>query len=330
MKSTHDPEQLINAYLEDGLDELPERSFDAVRAAIDQTRQWAVIGPWKEPQIMTATRFALIAAAIAVVAVVAIRFLPSGGGLGPGTTANPTGAAPASHTPDATTTLAPVGAATPTESSAATPPATPTSTATPQVTAAPEPLPSTGALPAGTYYIEDPLLTNVERLTFTVPAGWVRADFATKDAGTSREVMFTAWVVSHIFTDACDWDESSIVDVGTTADHLLSALADQKSRTASRVTETTVAGYAAKQITLTVSPALDTATCTNGILRYWPGPGPDFTSGLCCNRAGNTDVVYAADIEGKRVLFVARHYPDTSSQSLQELQSIVDSLQIEP
>ena len=323
MTSTRDPEELINAYLQGGLDELPERSFDAVRTAIDQTRQWAVIGPWKEPQIMTATRFALIAAAIAVVAVVAIRFLPSGGGLvGPGITAYPSAAAPSSPRPAATTS--------PTTSSAPTPSPAPPSTPTLQPTAAAQALPSSGALSPGTYYVDDPSLTNVERLTFTVPAGWVRDDFATKDAGTSREVMFTAWVVSHIFTDACDWDQSSMVDVGTTADQLISALADQKGRTASRVTDTTIGGYQAKQMTLTVSPALDTATCTNGILRYWPGPGPDFSSGLCCNLAGNIDVIYAADIAGKRVLVVARHYPNSSSQSLEELQSIVDSIQIEP
>src|SRR5690242_21192591 len=91
MSKSTNSELLIKAFLEDGIDVLPDRSFDAVRTAVDQTRQWAVVGPWKEPQIMTATRFALIAAAIAVVAVVAIRFLPSTSiGPAPAPTAAPT------------------------------------------------------------------------------------------------------------------------------------------------------------------------------------------------------------------------------------------------
>ena len=89
MRSTRDPDLLIKAFLDEGIDELPDRSFDAVRTAIDQKRQWAVLGPWKEPQIMNATRLAIAAAAIVVVAVLAIKFLPTNG-VGPATTPTPT------------------------------------------------------------------------------------------------------------------------------------------------------------------------------------------------------------------------------------------------
>ena len=77
MRSTRDPDLLIKAFLDEGIDELPDRSFDAVRTAIDQKRQWAVFGPWKESQIMNATRIAVAAVAIVVVAVLAIKFLPT-------------------------------------------------------------------------------------------------------------------------------------------------------------------------------------------------------------------------------------------------------------
>src|SRR4051812_27184092 len=108
MSSTRDPDNQIRLFLDDGLDELPDRSYDAVRTAIDQTRQWAVVGPWKEPQIMTATRFALIAAAIAVAAVVAIRFLPSTN-VGPGPTPTPSATPSPSPAPTVTTSPAPTG-----------------------------------------------------------------------------------------------------------------------------------------------------------------------------------------------------------------------------
>jgi hypothetical protein len=297
MSSRRDPDQLIKAFLDEGMNELPDRSFDAVRTAIDQTRQWAVVGPWKEPQIMTATRFALIAAAIAVMAVVAIRFLPSTN----------------------------VGLAPP-----PTPTVAPTPSPSPTLAPSPMPLPTSGAVPAGSYYIGNPLLTNVKRLTFSVPSGWTVADLIAKNAGTQSEVMFTDWEVSHIFQDACKWDQTKIVDVGTTPEQLVTALAAQKSRTASSATSTVIDGFPAQQITLTVAPSLDTSTCTNGNLRYWPGPGPDFSSGMCCNLAGNVDTIYAVDVNGKREVIVARHYPGSSAADLAELQSIVDSIQIEP
>ena len=49
-----------------------------------------------------------------------------------------------------------------------------------------------------------------------------------------------------------------------------------------------------------------------------------------CNLAGNIDTVYVVDVNGKRVVIVARHYPGTSATDLAELQAIVDSVQIEP
>jgi hypothetical protein len=291
MSSARDPDFKIHEFLNDGLDELPDRSYNAVRSAIDQTRQWAVIGPWKEPQIMNATRFALIAAAIAVMAVVAIRFLPS----------NNIGPAPA-----------------------------PTPTLAPTPTPPPVSLPTSGAVEPGAYFITDASETNVARLTFTVPDGWTVADFIAKNGGTPNEVMFTTWVVSHVFEDACKWNETKIVNVGTSPEQLMTALAAQKSRTASAATSTVIDGYPGQEMTLTVDPSLNTSTCTGGNLRYWPAAGPDFGGGMCCNLAGNIDTTYAVDVNGKRMVVVARHYPGSSAADLAELQSIVDSIQIEP
>ena len=309
MRSTRDPDQLIKAFLDEGIDELPDRSFDAVRTAIDQKRQWAVFGPWKESQIMNATRIALAAVAIVVVAVLAIRFLPSSN-IGPAQAPTPT--VSPSPTPVPTPTIAP--------------------TPSPSPTPAPSPvaLPTSGAVPAGTYYI-DPAVTGVSRLTLTVPAGWSAADLIAKDADTPTEVFFTIWVVSDVFQDACKWDQTKVVSlVGMTPEQVVTALAAQKSRTASSPTSTTIDGYPAQQITLSVAPSLDTSTCTGGNLRYWPGAGPDFSSGLCCNFAGNIDTIYVVDVNGKRMVIVARHYPGSPAADVAELQSIVDSIQIEP
>ena len=170
-----------------------------------------------------------------------------------------------------------------------------------------------------------------------MPEGWTTTEdtFLFKNHDGRGEVMLSTWVLTHVFTDACQWDEDSVVDVWTSVsddsvDGLVDALAEQEGREASAPTDTTLGGFPATRIELTVPADLDTSTCTNGNLRYWPGPGPDFDSGLCCNPPGNTDAVYVVDVDGKRLVIVARHYPDSSNQDRAELKGILDSIDIEP
>ena len=71
-------------------------------------------------------------------------------------------------------------------------------------------------------------------------------------------------------------------------------------------------------------------SCDGGILRFWPDPGPDTSRGMCCSRAGSTDVVYIVDVDGERLPVIARHMLDSSEQALAELDEIVSSIQIDP
>ncbi len=243
-------------------------------------------------------RIGIAAAAVLVIAVIGVNLLP---GQGPG-----------------------VGQA---------PGPSPTATASPSPSPVALRLPFSGDLGAGTFYIEDRSITNAERFTFTVPDGWkTESDtFITKNGEEPGEVLLTPWVVSHVFRDACQWEGyRNLVDVGTTVDELVSALEDQEGRQASSPTDVTLGGFPAKRIELTVPADLDTATCTDGNLRYWPGPGPDMSSGFCCNPPGNTDAVYVVDVDGNRLVVVARHYPDSSMEDRAELQAIVDSIEIDP
>lgn len=91
MTTTRDPDTLIQAFLDDGIDELPDSSYDVVRAAIDRPRQRVVLGPWRDHRM---SKFALLtatAAAVVLAAVIGIRSLPSGGGMwgAPAATASP-------------------------------------------------------------------------------------------------------------------------------------------------------------------------------------------------------------------------------------------------
>ena len=299
MTASRDPERLIRAFLDEGPTDLPDRSYDAVRADIERTLQRVVIGPWKEPRMSNIARFAIAAAAVLVVAVVGYNLLPGNNGVGgPGGT---------DTTPS------------------------PTATASPSPTPVALERQPNGPLAAGSYYINN---VGTKKLTLTVPAGWSRPTatdaFVIKNEGTPGEVFLLTWVVSHTFTDVCHWSADSLVNAGTTVDQLVSALVDQTGRTASTPSDLTVAGFPAKRVELTVASDLDVATCTEGILRYWPAPGPDLTGGLCCNPAGNTDVISVVDVAGKRLVVVARYYPGSTAADKAELQAIVDSIQIEP
>ena len=304
MTAPRDPDRLVRAFLEEGPDQLPDRSYDAVRSHIDRTRQRVVIGPWREPRMSNIARIAIAAAAVLVVAVLGYNFLPGNGGIG--------GPHPS---PSPSPTLAP----------------TPSPAATPGALA----LQLTGPLAPGTYYVDDDGHTKGAHMTMTVPAGWSTPastdTLVIKNEGAPGEVEVGSWgELTHIFSDACKWDANSMVAVGTTVDQLVSALVVQKSRQASAPTDATLGGYLAKRLELTVSPTLDTATCSSGNLRYWPGPGPDLNSGLCCNPAGNTDLLYIVDVGGQRLVIVARYYPGSTAADKAEMQAIIDSIQIVP
>ena len=82
MNAPRDHELLIKAFLAEGQTELPDRTYDAVRDHIDQTRQRVVIGPWRKPQMSNLARIAAAAAAVLVIAVVGVNLLPGNSNLG--------------------------------------------------------------------------------------------------------------------------------------------------------------------------------------------------------------------------------------------------------
>jgi Tol biopolymer transport system component len=81
------PDQLINAFLDEGPMDLREQVYDEVRLEVDLTEQRTTFGPWRN---LMATRFAGFAAVTAVVAgAVIVGLALSGGGPPPGTGPNP-------------------------------------------------------------------------------------------------------------------------------------------------------------------------------------------------------------------------------------------------
>ena len=300
MSTDREVTRIVRSWLEEGVTALPDRVLDAVLDQVPATRQRRARWPARRfAQMNTFAKIAMAAAAAVALAVIGLNVMPRNGTVGgvggPVATPTPTPSAPS---------------------------------ASPSPTAMPLPTSGDVTLSGGTYYVADSGETNAQRLTFTLPAGWTSADFAAKNSGKPGEVFFTTWVVTHVFSDVCHW--GTPVSAGTTTDDLIGALSAQKGRTASAPSDATIGGYPAKRIELTVPADLDVSTCTNGNLRYWPGPGPDLSSGLCCNPSGNVDDVYVVDIAGRRLVVVARNYPGSSAADRAELQSVVDSIQIDP
>jgi hypothetical protein len=191
---------------------------------------------------------------------------------------------------------------------------------------------SVGNLDPGTYSIPAGRITPA-RFSFTVPAGWSTDEgFVRKHGGAANEVLFVTWIVSHAYTDICQWS-GALVDAGTTPDQLITILVAQR-RAASAVTDVDLGGFPAKRVELTVPADLDVTSCdrgpnASGIIRFWPDPGPDENGGLCCSAVGSTDVVYAVDVSGERLAVVARHQPGSSAADVSELEAILASLRIE-
>jgi hypothetical protein len=297
MSTDRDTTRIVRSWLEVGVTALPDRVLDSVLDQLPATPQRRAMWPVRRFRDMnTFTRFAVAAAAVVAFAVVGINLLPAAG----------------------------VGVQ------------RPSPTSSPIATPSPSPLPSNGTLGAGSYYIDEGGTTTPVRIAFTVPLGWgTKEGFVYRNRGTDvssfgpgsgpGDVMFTTWIVSHVYSDACQWG-GSLVDAGSTVDQLASLLVAQKGRTVSAATDATLGGVPAKRIEMTNPASLDLTTCDSSILRFWPDPGPDESGGLCCTGAGSTDVVYVLAVDGKRFVVVVRHQADSSAADVAELDAVVATI----
>ncbi|MEO7664168.1 MAG: hypothetical protein ABIV26_03515 [Candidatus Limnocylindrales bacterium] len=220
-------ESRLDAFLDEGETDLPDRAFDAVRNDIHRTRQRVVIGPWREPTMSPLLRAALAAAAAVAIVIAGFTLIqrPSGAGVGP----------------------------------------TPIPTATPQAIPPDSALlPGRYVFKWANAAGVDPGDIGPS-MAITIPSdGWTSyatfaADKNLPDGGAG--VSFLMWKVVYRYVDPCGTAQMIQTPLpGPTVDDLMAGLSGQPGFTSGAPKDVVIDGYLGKSIDLTAVTDIDTCS----------------------------------------------------------------------
>lgn len=184
------------------------------------------------------------------------------------------------------------------------------------------------AIEPGTYRISRSAWS-VSDFTITIPEGWEvqYGHVYLKHENSPEEISFYPVLVDAIYADACTQEGEVLVDVGPRVEHLTNALLDQPGPATSGPVETTFAGRPATRVDLGIPKGLDLEACRVGGagLQVWYSPPADKYFILL---PGAEASVYVFEVDGRRQVFMTQSGPETSDEDLQELRTILDSIQI--
>ena len=311
MTYSRDPDALIQAFLDDGISELPDSSYDVVRASIEHTRQRVVLGPWREEQVNRLAILGVAAAAIVLAVVVGLQFLPDAGGVG--------------GPPPATPTPAP----------------TPTPSPTPPPTPAPTPVEDpSGRLEPGTY-VAHPFGEPNRGMSFTfdVPSNSWEAH---SDPGNMIGIVKVPTIdgvglgfllVDSLNGDPCKWDGSlDNVAVGATVDDLVAALTISDDYEVSEPQNVTLGEHSGKKVVITMPATLQDRTvsdgpqpgCHSGAYRIWNAEGWD----IYAQGPQHHWETWVVDVQGTTVVMMMTYFDDTDAGRVGELRTIAESVVI--
>jgi hypothetical protein len=300
MPTDRDMTRIVRSWIEEGATALPDRVLDAVLDQVPATPQRRSWWPSRRSNDMNSTlKVGLAAAAVIVVAFVGFNLLPGTSGPGGSPTAAPTPTVAPTAAPSAAAGL-PIGLIT-------------------------EP---------GTYRVDDPSDTAVP-YTVTVPAGWSgRSDgYVYKHGDSPGELGLTPFNVTHVYEDACN-TEGTLTEIGPTVDDLLQALADQEASDASTPVDTTVGGYPAKRVEMSIPTDLDVSTCDvpDILIRIWADAAESSFFAVPVEETLRGFPVYIVDVDGTRAVFLFGSPPDEASSpsDTAELDDIVASITFVP
>ena len=168
--------------------------------------------------------------------------------------------------------------------------------------------------------------------TVTFPAGWtVQYGHAfARHHDQKDEFGFYAVVVDEIYADACRGERGDVVTVGPRVRELVDALLRQPGTAKRGPVHTTLGGYPATRIDLSVPPRLRRRSCFLG-----PGTGVQVwysepTGKYFVLLPDAVARVYVVDVHGERQVFLAQVGDATSATDRAELQAVLDSIRISP
>lgn len=187
------------------------------------------------------------------------------------------------------------------------------------------------AVEPGTYRISG-AEWSVADLTVTFPEGWTvqYGHLFLKDSDNPDGFGFYAVDPDEVYADACEGSNGQIEEVGPGVDDLATVLLHQSGPKARGPIATTLGGYPATRIDLAVPEGFDLKPCNvkDVGLQIWYSVPADKHFVLL---PGGIMSVYIVDVDGTRQTFVTGpRGPATSNEDERELQSVLDSIRIEP
>jgi hypothetical protein len=302
MTVSRDPDRIIRAFIDEGLTELPDRVYDAVRSDIDRTRQRVVIGPWRTPSMNSFAKILIAAAAVVVVAFVGINLLPRpGGNVGGGVVLSPS----------------------PTPSPALSPSPSPAPAASP--TLAPT-FPPSGALAIG----RQSMIREGVRLSIAVPStGWNSGDgiwISKGEEGKPDGSAFIFWpqTPDNVFADPCNLKLLSPPPDRTAAGLATAVAGIPGINVASGPTAVTVDGHPAQHVELTIPASIG---CAPDKFHLWTDEAD--ATGRWAQAYDEKILVWIVDVDGRLVWIDGETYKGAKPAVEQELQQVIDSIQFE-
>jgi len=209
-----------------------------------------------------------------------------------------------------------------------------------QPTPAPRPLPGSGAVQPGRYWLNAVGVSNPTsqpRIALTLPGGWTAdgdglfknyspdlnpGELDPSDAGAGPSLV--AWQISGTFVDPCTNHILVKPAPGPGVDALADALAHEPGTSAGPPTAVTVGGYSGKFVELTVTA--DITTCAD---KFWIWASADGNSRWVQGR-NEMNRIYILDVGGQRFTFSARIPARTTAADRAELETILASIAIQP
>jgi len=214
----------------------------------------------------------------------------------------------------------------------------PSPTASPTASPSPSPSPTPGALgigssaaslTVGTYTRFDPFPV---QMSMTIPDGWsgnVGGPYAVFLQRTSGPGSINVTIFNDVFADPCHSDKGFLSPrPGSSVDALAAVLGKMPNVKPTKPVKGTIGGQAARQLTLT-APAIS-ATCAldpaSGLFKTWELP-LGAVGGMA---PGQQDRVWILSVGSTRVVIDAQEPVVQDAALHAEIQSILDSLQIQP